>query len=106
MSKFLYSSEISSLMYSMVCIRPNIAHAVGVVSKYMINPGKENWKEVKWILRYLRATTTHALCVGGSNIVLHGYDDANMTSDKDNRRSTIGYVFNVGGTTVSCILKL
>jgi hypothetical protein len=29
-----------------------------------------------------------------------------MAGDKDSRRSTTGYVFTVGGTTVSWILKL
>ncbi|CAN1237861.1 Retrovirus-related Pol polyprotein from transposon TNT 1-94, partial [Linum grandiflorum] len=34
--------------------RPDIAHAVGVVSRFLSNPGKEHWAAVKWILRYLR----------------------------------------------------
>ena len=55
---------------------------------------------VKWILRYLRGTTSHALCFGGSSTVLQGYVDSDMVGDKDSRRSTIGYVFTVGGTTV------
>ena len=29
-----------------------------------------------------------------------------MVGDKDNRRSTIGYVFTIGGTTISWISKL
>jgi len=61
---------------------------------------------VKWILRYLRGTTNQALCFGGSNIVLQGYVDANMVGQRDNRRSTTGYVFTVGGTTVSWVSKL
>jgi hypothetical protein len=40
MSKVPYSSTTGSLMYAMVCTRPYIAHTVGVVSKYMKNPGK------------------------------------------------------------------
>ena len=66
----------------------------------MNNPGKENWKVVQWILRYLRGTSSHALCFGGSYTVLQGYVDADMASDKDNRRSTTRYVFTMGGTTV------
>ena len=46
MSRIPYSSAVGSLMYAMVCTRPDIAHAVGVVSMYMNNPNKENWKEV------------------------------------------------------------
>jgi len=61
---------------------------------------------VKWILRYLRGTTNQALCFGGSNIALQGYVDANMASDRDNRRSTTRYVFTLGGTTVSWVLKI
>ena len=39
-----YASAVGSLMYAMVCTRPDIAHAVGVVSRYIANPGKEHWK--------------------------------------------------------------
>ena len=45
-------------MYAMVCTRPNIAQAILVVSKYMVNQGKEHWNVVKWILRYLKGTKT------------------------------------------------
>jgi hypothetical protein len=40
MSRVPYSSAVGSLMYAMVCTRPDIAHVVGVVSRYMNNPGK------------------------------------------------------------------
>jgi hypothetical protein len=72
----------------------------------MKNPGKEHWEVVNCILRYLRGTTTHALCFVGSNTVLQGHVDLDMEDDKDRRRSTIGYVFIVGGITVSWISKL
>jgi hypothetical protein len=93
-------------MYVMVCTRPNIAHGVGVVSRYMNNLGKEHWEEVKWIIRYLKVSSTHALCFGCSDIVLQGYSDLDMAGDKHSRRSTTRYVFTVGGITVSWISKL
>ena len=37
-----YASTIGSIMYAMVCTRPDIAHVVGVVSKYISNPGKQH----------------------------------------------------------------
>ncbi|RVW66917.1 Retrovirus-related Pol polyprotein from transposon TNT 1-94 [Vitis vinifera] len=37
-----YASAVGSLMYAMVCTRPDIAHAVRVVSKFLSNPGKEH----------------------------------------------------------------
>ena len=89
-----------------VCTRLDLAHVVGVVSRYMKNQGKDHWRVVHQILKYLRGTTSYALCFGGSDTILQGYVDAYMAGDKDSRRSTIGYVFTVGGTTVSWISKL
>lgn len=40
MKKVPYASAVGSLMYAMVCTRPDIAHAVGVVSRFLSNPGK------------------------------------------------------------------
>jgi hypothetical protein len=70
MSRVSYSSTVGNLMYAMVCTRLDIAYVVGIVSRYMNNPGKEHWELVKWILMYLRGVVTHALCFGGSDIVL------------------------------------
>ena len=42
MSKVPYASTVGSLMYAMVCTRPDITHAVGVVSRYMSHPGIEH----------------------------------------------------------------
>jgi hypothetical protein len=93
-------------MYAMVCTRPDIVHVVGVVRKYMKNLGKEHWETIKWILKCLRGTATHALCFGGLGTVLQGYVASNIVGDKYNRRSTTGYVFTVVGTIVSWISKL
>jgi hypothetical protein len=70
MSRVTYSSAVGSFTYVMVCTRPNIAHAVGIVSRYMNNQGKEHWEAIKWILRYLKCIVTHALCFGGLGIFL------------------------------------
>ena len=61
MSKVPYSLAVGSLMYSMVCKRTYIVHAMGVLSRYMNNLGKEHWREIQCILRFLRGTTSHAL---------------------------------------------
>ena len=64
MKKLPYASAVGSLMYSMVCTRPDIAHAVGVVSRLLSNPDKEHWVAIKWILKYLRDTSRICLCFG------------------------------------------
>jgi hypothetical protein len=93
-------------MYAMVCTRPDIAHAMGDVSMYMKNTEKENWEVLKWILRYFRGTFSDSLCFGGLDTVLQGYVDSDVEGDKDSRRSTTWYVFNVFGTIVIWISKL
>ncbi|GJY65065.1 putative RNA-directed DNA polymerase [Tanacetum coccineum] len=54
MDRVPYASAVGSLMYAMVCTRPDLVHAVGVVSRFLSNPGKKHWEAVKWIFRYLR----------------------------------------------------
>ena len=60
MQRVPYASAIGSIMYAMVCTRPDIAHAVGVVIQFISNPGRQHWEAVKWILRYLRGTKEYA----------------------------------------------
>jgi hypothetical protein len=61
-----YASVVGSLMYAMVCTRPNIAHAVGVLSRYMSKPVKEHWTIVKRFFRYLCGTASYGLCYEGT----------------------------------------
>ena len=73
MTKVTYVSAIGSLMYAMVCTRLDIAHAVGVVSRFMSRPGKQHWEAVKWILRYLKGSSDTSLCFTGASLKLQGY---------------------------------
>ncbi|KAL5841649.1 hypothetical protein ACOSQ3_012252 [Xanthoceras sorbifolium] len=106
MAKVPYASAIGSLMYAMVCTRPDIAQVVGAVSRYMNNPGKIHWEAVKWILRYLRGTTNKTLCFKGGDTTLTGYVDADLAGNVDIRKSTTGYVYTLGGTAVSWVSQL
>ena len=101
MAKVTYASAVGSLMYAIVCTRPDIAHAVGVVSRFMSNPGKEHWEAVKWLLRYLKGTSKIALCYNKKEVILEGFSDADLGGCLDTRKSTTGYIFTLGGTAVS-----
>ncbi|KAK1652059.1 hypothetical protein QYE76_069864 [Lolium multiflorum] len=101
MSRVPYSSAVGSLMYAMVCSRPDLSYAMSLVSRYMANPGKEHWKAVQWIFRYLRGTSKACLRFGRIGEGLAGYVDSDYAGDLDKRRSLTGYVFTVGGCAVS-----
>ena len=81
MSEVPYASVVSNLMYTMVCTRPDIAQAVRVVTRYMSNPGKEHWRAIKWILRYMKGNSDMTLCYDGTDVRLHGYVDSNFAGD-------------------------
>lgn len=59
-----YSSLVAGLMHAIICTRPDLAHALSLVSRFMVNPGKEHWICVKWIIRYARGSTEKDLCYG------------------------------------------
>ena len=44
-----YQSAVGSLMYAMLGSRPDIAYAVGTVSKFCMNPNSQHWAAVKRI---------------------------------------------------------
>jgi hypothetical protein len=106
----LYASAVGSLMYAMVYTRPDIAHAMGVLSRYMSKPGKEHWTTINRVFGYLRGTTNYGLCYQGRPGLdkvadIHGFVDADWAGDLDHKRSTSGYVFNLFGGAISWLRK-
>ena len=47
MRKNPYASAVGSLMYAMLCTRPDICYAVGIISRYQSNLGLEHWITLK-----------------------------------------------------------
>jgi len=88
MCRVPYASAVDSLIYVMVCTRPNIAHAVGVLSRFMSKPGKEHWTTVEQVFRYLCGTSDYGLCYQGRPglervLDIHGFVDADWVGDLD-----------------------
>jgi hypothetical protein len=96
-----YKEAVGSLMYAMVATRADLAFAVSMVSQFMSRPGPLHWAAVKRIMRYLKGTLDLKLCLGGKDISLKGYCDADWGGDLDTRRSTTGYVFFFGVGSIS-----
>ena len=67
----------------------------------MLNPGREHWNVVRWILRYLHGTVDMRFCFGGDKPTLVGYSDSDMTRDIDSRKSTSGYLIKFAGGAVT-----
>ncbi|XP_066392299.1 uncharacterized mitochondrial protein AtMg00810-like [Miscanthus floridulus] len=56
----LYRSIVGGLRY-LVHTRPNIAFAVGYVSRFMKDPREDHWATVKRLLRYVKGTVDHGI---------------------------------------------
>ena len=54
MQKIPYASAVGSLMYAQVCTCPNIEFIVGMLGRYMSNPGVDHWKAAKRVMWYLK----------------------------------------------------
>jgi hypothetical protein len=100
-SQVEYARVIGSLMYVTNCTRPDMAHAVNVLSRYTSNPGRDHWKAITRVLNYLNYTSSYGLHYTRYPPVLEGYTDANWISDTKNSKATSGYVFTLGGAAVS-----
>ena len=100
MRKFPYASAVGSLMYAMLCTRPDICYAVGMVSRYQSNPGIAHWSAVKNILKYLRRTRNYMLVYSGDDLKMTGYTDSDFQACQDNRASTSGSVYTLNGGAV------
>ena len=100
MSTVPYASAVGSLMYAMLCTRPDICYAVGIVSRYQSNPGPRHWQAVKHILKYLRRTRGYMLVYSGMDLKPIGYTDSDFQTCRDSRKSTSGSVFVLGGGAI------
>ena len=101
-----YQSMVGSLLYAAIATRPDIAQAVGVVSKFCASPTEAHLTVAKWILRYLKGTADLGLKYEKSDKgTLSGYSDADWAGDLDDRHSTPGNFFMLANGAVSWMSK-
>ena len=70
-STLSYRSMIGSLMFAMIATRPDLAFAIGVLSRYCNNPDDTHYLAVKRVLRYLLTTQDFALTYQPSLPIMH-----------------------------------
>ncbi|KAL5544851.1 hypothetical protein UlMin_008635 [Ulmus minor] len=100
--KIPYASALGSLMYAQVCTCLDIAYIVGMLGRYLSNPGMDHWKVVKWVMRYLQRTKDYMLTYRRSDhLEIMGYSNSDFARCLDSRRCTSGYVFMMAGGVVS-----
>ncbi|XP_059595595.1 secreted RxLR effector protein 161-like [Vitis vinifera] len=102
MQKIPYASAVGSLMYAQVCTRPDIAYIVGMLGRYLSNPGMDHWRAAKRVMRYLQRTKEYMLTYRRlDKLELIGYSDSDFAGCQDSRRSTSGYIYLLAGGAIS-----
>ena len=99
-----YRQAVGALLWTSVCVRPEIAYAVNRVAKFVEKPRQSHWTAVKRIFRYLKGTVDKGIQYVGSGSGqpnLLAYSDTDYAEDKDTRKSTTGYVVMLSGGPVA-----
>ncbi|GJT77451.1 zinc finger, CCHC-type containing protein [Tanacetum coccineum] len=100
-----YSRAIGCLMYTMTSTRPDIAYAVGRLSRYTSNPSKQHWQAITRVFRYLKGTMNYGLSYVEYPSVFEGYSDASWINHVEDSSSTSGWVSLLGGCAISWASK-
>ena len=97
-----YVSVVASLMYTQVCMRPDIAFTINVLGRYLSNPGHDHWVATKKVMRYLQRTKDFMLVYRRvDNLEVVGYLDSDFGGCSDDRKSTSRYIFMLAGGAIS-----
>ncbi len=103
----LYQQAVGSLMWAMLGTWPDIAFAIGRLSRCSAAPALRHWTAVQRVLRYLKATEQfHLRYDGQKGCAPVGFGDADYASDVDGRKSTGAYVFIAAGAPIAWVSKL
>jgi len=100
-----YREAVGALMYLMCGTRPDIAYAVGYVSRYLDKYTYKEWIMVKRIFRYLKGTSDIGIVYKPNykKGILECYSDADHGGDKLTGRSTTGVLCMYSGGAISWI---
>ena len=101
MSRIPYASVIGSIMYAMLCTRPDVSYALSITSRYQADPGEKHWIVVKNILKYLRRTQDMFLVYGDGELTVKGLTDASFQYDQDDFKLQSGFLFCLNSGAVS-----
>lgn len=102
-----FREAIGSLMFLAVGTRPDIAFAVGKASRSLSQPSEADVTAIKRIFKYLRGTLDFGIFYAKtSKFALECFSDSDYAGCPVTRRSTSGYVFNLGSGAISWCSQL
>ncbi|KAE8265744.1 hypothetical protein A4X09_0g6542 [Tilletia walkeri] len=104
--KRIHQTIVGCLAYLAQGTRLDLAYVVTTLGRFCSDPSETRMVPVKRVLRYLNKTSGAKLTFGGQREVsVEGVVDSDWAADRTDRRSTLGFVFTVGGGAVSWGLR-
>ena len=94
------ASIIGSLCYAIDFTRPDIAYAIGVLSKFTSKPSRDHWLAIEQVMGYLIDTKSYGLFYKKYPIVIEAFSDANWNTLSGDSLSTTGYIFSLGSGAI------
>lgn len=91
---------VGALLFLSTRTRPDISIAVGMSARNVSKPNLQHMRAAKRVLRYLRGTSNFVLHLSPKPGDLVAYADADWGGDKGDRKSTSGYILQLGNTSV------
>ena len=92
---------VTGAVKSMIGTRPDLSFAVATLAKFSSAPTAAHLAACKRVMRYLRGTSSYGIKYGGNASFCIGVTDSDYAGDRNNRRSTSGYVFMLCGGAIS-----
>jgi hypothetical protein len=87
---------VGGLIY-LATTRPNLSYVLSFISRFTTVPNIEHWIATKRVLRSVKGTLEFDILYSkNKDLRLCGYRDSNWVGCVDDRKSTFGYVFNLG----------
>ncbi len=127
MSQYPYRQMVGELLYLANTSRPDLSHCVGVLSRFVENPGRKHWDAAKRVLRYLEGSKDIGLIFNGNATVqknqylttdgtieinppnlqyqLQAFSDADWGRDMHGRKSIYGYIIHLNGCPIGWTSK-
>ena len=109
----LYRGIISSLIYATISTRPDITHAVNMLSRYMHQPSQTHMTAAKRVLRYLKRCSEYGLVYNNNNkqygmndeLSITAYCDSDWGGDTVDNKSTTGFAVLLNNNLITWITK-
>ena len=103
---FQYREKVGCILYYMLCMRPDIAFAIGLMARQTTRVTRVAAAGVTQLLQFLFNTRSVTLVLGGLNAFIRAFCDSDWAGDRATRRSTSSHIVYLGSGPIEWVSRL